>query len=78
MNVTLSIDERLVEEARKVAKARGTSLNQMIRDELERITAAVSGDDLVRELEAQWSRTEGRSGGWRWNREELHDRARLR
>jgi len=78
MNVTLSIDERLVEEARKVAKARGTSLNQMIRDELERITAAVSGDDLVRELEAQWSRAEGRSGGWRWNREELHDRARLR
>lgn len=78
MNVTLSIDERLVEEARKVAKARGTSLNQMIRDELERITAVVSDDDLVRELEAQWSRAEGRSGGWRWNREELHDRARLR
>jgi len=78
MNVTLSIDERLVEEARKVAKARGTSLNQMIRDELERITAAASGDDLVRELEAQWSRAEGHSGGWDWNREELHDRARLR
>jgi len=78
MNVTLSIDERLVEEARKVAMARGTSLNQMIRNELERITATASGDDLVGELEAQWSRAEGRSGGWHWDREELHDRARLR
>jgi hypothetical protein len=78
MNVTLSIDDRLVTEARKVAETRGMSLNQMIREELQRITAAASGDDLVRELEAQWTCSTGRSGGWRWNREELYDRPLLR
>lgn len=78
MNVTLSIDDRLVAEARKVAEARGMSLNQMIREELQRVTAAVSGEDLVRELEALWSTGAGRSGGWRWNREELYDRPLLR
>lgn len=78
MNVTLSIDDRLVSEARKVAEARGVSLNQMIREELQRLTATASGQDLVQELEAQWSRGAGRSGGWRWNREELYDRPLLR
>lgn len=78
MNVTLSIDERLVAEARKVAAARGTSLNQMIRDELERLTAAPTGEEILRDLEEQWSRSEGRSRGWKWNRDDLYDRPILR
>ncbi|HKI85774.1 MAG TPA: DUF6364 family protein [Thermoanaerobaculia bacterium] len=78
MNITLSIDERLVAEARKVARARGTSLNQMIRDELERVTSSQSGQELLQELEEQWGRGGAQSGGWRWNREELHDRSVLR
>jgi len=78
MNITLSIDERLVAEARKVARARGTSLNQMIRDELERVTSSQSGQELLEELEEQWRRGGAQSGGWRWNREELHDRSVLR
>lgn len=78
MNVTLSIDEHLVEEARKVAQARGTSLNQMIRDELERITATRSGEELLSELERGWRQGGGRSGGGKWNRDELYDRPVLR
>jgi predicted HicB family RNase H-like nuclease len=35
MNLTLSVDERLVEEARKVAAAMGKSVNQLVRDYLE-------------------------------------------
>jgi hypothetical protein len=31
MNLTLSIDGRLLEEARKVAQSMGKSLNQLIR-----------------------------------------------
>lgn len=78
MNVTLSIDDRLVAEARKVAEARGMSLNQMIREELKRITAVPSQEELVQELQAQWARGGGHSGGWRWDREDLHDRPILR
>lgn len=62
MNLTLSLDEQLVEQARIVAAARGISLNRMIREELERMTAAVSGDDLVQELEEQWAPRMGRLG----------------
>lgn len=35
MNITLSVDDRLVEEARKLAQVRGTSVNQLVRDYLE-------------------------------------------
>ncbi len=34
MNITLSIDERIAEEARKAAGAMGKSLNQAVRDYL--------------------------------------------
>ena len=45
MNVTLSIDEQLVARARKKAEAMGKSLNQAIRDYLQRLAG---GDDPER------------------------------
>lgn len=78
MNVTLSIDEKLVERARRLAAAQGTSLNQMIRHLLEEATAASSVDQLVGELEELWAAAEGDSGGRTWRRDELYDRAVLR
>ena len=78
MNVTLSIPDSLLDEARKVAAARGVSLNQMIREELERLTARAEREALLGELRRLWAEGGGDSGGWKWNREELHDRARLR
>jgi hypothetical protein len=50
----------------------------MIRDYLSEITGEASSDGLVAELEALWSEGRGDSRGWRFNREELHDRAVLR
>jgi predicted HicB family RNase H-like nuclease len=35
MNLTLAVDDRLVEQARKVAESQGKSLNQVIREYLE-------------------------------------------
>jgi len=78
MNVTLSIDEKLVERARRLATAQGTSLNQMIRRLLEEATAASSVDQLAGELEELWATDEGDSGGRTWRRDELYDRAVLR
>jgi len=48
MNVTLSIDEQLVTRARKKADALGKSLNQLIRDYLQRLAG---GDDPERSIE---------------------------
>jgi hypothetical protein len=73
MNVTLSIDEHLVARARKKAEAMGKSLNQLIRDYLERLAG---GDDPERSIE-EFKRLSGRghSRGWRFDRDEIHERS---
>jgi hypothetical protein len=42
MNITLSVDEQLVTRARKRAEALGKSLNQLVRDDLQKLAG---GDD---------------------------------
>lgn len=75
MNITLSVDERLVRRARKKADALGKSLNQLVREYLERLAGSDDAERDVAELR-QLSRTSGgRTRGWRFNRDELHDRA---
>lgn len=73
MNVTLSIDDQLVERARKRAAALGKSLNQVIRDYLEKLAGS---DDPERSIE-EFERLSGQgdSGGWRFDRDEIHDRS---
>jgi len=72
MNVTLSVDEQLLARARKKAAALGKSLNQAIRDYLERLAG---GDDPERSIE-ELRRLSGKgsSGGRRLDRDELHGR----
>jgi hypothetical protein len=72
MNITLSIDEHVVARARKRAKALGKSLNQLIRDYLQ----TLADDDPERSIE-EFKRLSGRgnSRGWRFNRDEIHDRS---
>ena len=64
MNVTLAIEDQLV--------ALGKSLNQMIRDYLQTVAG---GDDPERSIE-EFNRLsgQGHSRGWRFNRDEIHDR----
>jgi hypothetical protein len=73
MNVTLSIDEQLVERARKRADALGKSLNHLIRDYLQKLAG---GDDPERSIEEfQRLSGKGHSRGWRFNRDEIHERS---
>ena len=74
MNVTLSVDERVVVRARQVAAVRGTSLNQLIRDYLEELTSPGDVESALDRLDALWSRSVGRSRR-PWTREELHERS---
>jgi hypothetical protein len=72
MNLTLSVDEHVVAQARKKASALGKSLNQLIRDYLQRIAG---GDDPERSIEEFKSLSgRGDSRGWRFNRDEIHER----
>jgi hypothetical protein len=72
MNITLSIDAQVAARARKRAEALGKSLNQLIRDYLQSLT----DDDPERTIEEFKSLSGGGdSRGWRFNRDEIHDRS---
>lgn len=73
MNITLSVDEKTVAQARKRAEAMGKSLNQIIRDYLQKLAG---GDDAERSIE-EFKRLSGTgdSRGWRFNRDEIHERS---
>jgi hypothetical protein len=72
MNITLSIDEQLVERAREKLRATGKTINQEIRDHL----ADVAGDhDVERDIE-EFLRLSGQGNppeGWKWNRDEIYE-----
>ena len=72
MNVTLSIGDQLVARARKRAEALGKTINQLIRDYMQTVTG---GNDPERSIE-EFNRLSGKghSHGWRFNRDEIHDR----
>ena len=72
MNLTLSVDEQIVAEARKKAETVGKRLNRSVRDYLERLAG---GDDPERSIEEFQSLSgRGHSQGWRFNRDEIHNR----
>lgn len=74
MNITLSIDEKLAEQARKVAQSMGKSLNQVIRDYLERLTGQQDAVADMAELRRLSAASQGHSKGWKFDRDELHER----
>ncbi len=73
VNLTLSIDEKIVARARKKANALGKSLNQLIRDYLQSVAG---GNDPERSIEEiRRLSGQGHSHGWRFDRNEIHERS---
>jgi hypothetical protein len=85
-NVTLSVDDHVLDRARKLATERGTSVNQMIRDFLARETGSETEEQhrsRMRLVELARRSHHGMTGPW--SREEIyaerlsrHERAGLR
>jgi Family of unknown function (DUF6364) len=73
MNLTLSVDEQLVAKARKRARALGKSLNQLIRDYLQTLAGGDNPERSIEEFQALSGK--GHSRGWRFNRDDLHERS---
>jgi hypothetical protein len=74
MNLTLSIDDEVVQKARRQADAMGTSVNQLVRDYLEQLSGKNDPADEAAEFERLSRLAKGDSRGWKFNREELHER----
>jgi hypothetical protein len=72
MNLTLSIDDQLLEKARKRTSEMGTTVNQYVRDTLRNL---VGEEDIEAEL-AFFRQTSGQGkpdADWKFNREEMYD-----
>lgn len=74
MNLNVSVDEGVVKHARKVARSLGKSLNQLIREYLQGLVANGDAEADIAELRRLSAEAKGRSGGWRFDRDEIHAR----
>jgi predicted outer membrane protein len=73
-NITLSVDDQIVESARAAALATGKSLNQLVREFLERLAGDHQRAEQFKEIEDRIMAANGSLNGWKFNREEIYDR----
>jgi antitoxin component of RelBE/YafQ-DinJ toxin-antitoxin module len=74
MNITLSIDDEVIQQARRRAEAMGTSVNQLVREYLEQLAGKTDPKADAVEFEHLSRSSRGNSHKWKFNREELHER----
>ena len=73
MNLTISVDDELLERARELARARGISLQELLREQLRTLAGARSGAEVADELLELMQEQGGHSGGARtWRREDAY------
>ena len=78
MNITLSLDDKLVKEVRKIAVERDTTLTGLVRDYLQQLaTESAASGRRRRDLETlrrSFVQFQFRVGKRTWKREDLHAR----
>ena len=74
MNITLAVDERVAERARAAAQAMGMSLNQAVREYLERLAGEQQRTAAAEAYAQSALQSPGRLRGWAFDREQLHMR----
>ena len=79
MNITLSLDEKLVKNVRKIAVEKDTTLTGLIRAHLEDLAAEHAASGRRRRereaLERSFSQFQFRVGKKTWKREDLYVRS---
>ena len=75
MNLTLSVDDKVVARARGAARAMNKSLNQLVREYLEQLAGETAVAETLAELRQLSAQSDGRAHGKRLDRDELHERA---
>lgn len=79
-NLTITVDDRLLRQARIRALEDGTSVNALLREYLERYAGAGDAADALSGFArlARASTASSGSVGRTWTRDELHERPGLR
>ena len=79
MNITLSLDDKLVKEIRKVAVERDTTLTGLVRAYLEQLAVENAASGRRRRereaLERSFQKYQFKVGPRTWKREDLHVRS---
>jgi hypothetical protein len=74
-NITLSVEDTILDAVKVVAAERRTSVNAMVRAYLEQVARSRSAKDEAREALLRLAREpEGDMGRQAWKREALYDR----
>jgi hypothetical protein len=74
VKLTFSIDQKTLRRARERAEASGKSINQLVREYLELLAGVRAPHAVAAEFVELSRRSGGNSRGWKFNREELHER----
>ena len=72
MNVTIAVEDDLLQRVRTLARRRGTSLQELVREQLRLLAGERSGADAARELLQLMETHGGHSGGQAWRREDAY------
>lgn len=75
-NITLAVEDEILDRARVIAAEKRTTVNAMVRDFLTEITTRDAKLAKARqELLDLMDRSEGDMGpGWKWSREETYEK----
>ncbi len=75
-NITLAVDEDVLDKARVIAAQKKTTVNALVRDFLCEITARdEKREEARKQLLQLMDSSEGRmASGWKFDREEAHER----
>ena len=74
-NITLKIDDQLLEKARRLAAKRKTSINALVRQRLEEFVSTDLGREaILAGLESFFQRSKAKVGERTWTRDELYER----
>ncbi len=77
MNITLSADEKLIARARAYAEAHNTTLNQLLRDYMERISGRLDPEQAAEEFIKLSKMAPGPAdAAYRFDRNAIHERGR--
>jgi Family of unknown function (DUF6364) len=74
MNLTLSISDEVIAAARRRARVLGKSVNQLVREYLQQLAGDPDREALLQEFREMSRHPMGDSKGWKFNREEMHER----
>jgi len=73
MNLTIAVEDDLLEKARVLARRRGISLQELLREHIRTLVGERSGAEVAKELIELMNTHPGDSGGRPWKREDAYE-----